>query len=722
MSIPHRRRRLRHRGSTEIGGDAAAGSRSQRRVYKVAVAGNPNCGKTSIFNALAGAHQHVGNYAGVTVETRSARVKWGGEEIELIDLPGAYSLSAVSLDERVARDFILREKPDVVINVLDAGNLERNLYLTVQLLEMGVDVVLDLNMWDEVLRGGTNINTDRLSQLLGAPVVRTIGHRRIGLGRLVLATLELLEDRHEGHRHPPVTYGHAVDDRIAELVEIIAESSCNQLPSRWYAAGLLEQSIASSDLPCLTPEQKNTVDEKIREASEHIKRTTGSDTATVISDGRYGFISGILHSVIQRGEGDRMAISRKIDNILTNRIVGFPIFLVFVWLLFQATFQLGQYPAHWIDLGVGWLAGIIASFLPPGPVENLITEGIIGGVGSVLVFLPNIMILFLGISILEDSGYMSRAAFIMDRLMRTIGLQGKAFIPMLIGFGCNVPAVMATRTLESRRERILTVLLIPFMSCSARLPVFVLFASAFFVSSAGNIVFLMYLIGVAIAILLGRILKTILFREKQVPFVMELPPYRVPTAGSALIHMWERGRVYLKKMGGVILIASVILWFLGAYPKLEPAGQAGGQVSTEVISQAERVEHSYIGRLGSVVAPAIEPLGFNWQMGVSLLTGFIAKEVVVSSMGVLYHIGEGVDEESSGLIEALRDPANGITPLAAFAFMVFVLLYTPCITVLVAIYREIGMRWAIASVFLQLGVAWISAWLIYNVGLFIGIA
>ncbi len=592
-----------------------------------------------------------------------------------------------------------------------------------------MDIILDLNMWDEAERGGTRIDSERLTELLGAPVCKTIGHRRIGMGRLVLCTLDMLAGRHQGHRHPPVTYGHTLDDRVTELAKLIRAAGCTERPSRWYAVGLLEESFDVDQMDCLDPEHAHDLQAKVQDSVQHIRKTTGEDGVTIISDGRYGYISGLLKSVLVSGEGDRMAVSRRIDNYLTNRYFGFPLFLAFIWLLFQFTFVVGQYPADWLDQGISWLATTLAQILPSGFLAQMLTEGVIAGAGSVLVFLPNILILFLGIAVLEDSGYMARAAFLMDRLMRTIGLQGKAFIPMLMGFGCNVPAVMATRTLESSRQRVLTVLLIPFMSCAARLPVYVLFASAFFAHQAGNVVFLMYILGVLAAIGVGRIFKVILFKEQQVPFVMELPPYRVPTVNAAMIHMWERGKIYLKKVGGVILIASVVLWFLGEYPKpaVDSPGGAPPVSVTEPIGNAHteqllRVQSSYIGRIGTAISPALAPLGFNWQLSVALLTGFIAKEVVVSSMGVLYHVGEDVDEKSSGLIEALRNPANGITPLAAFAFMVFVLLYTPCVTVLAAVRREIGGRWVAVSVLLQLVVAWVSAWIVYQGGLLIGLA
>lgn len=697
---------------------------SSRQLVTVAIAGNPNCGKTSIFNALAGTHRHVGNYPGVTVEKRSSRVNWESREIELIDLPGTYSLSALTLDEKVARDFIIKERPDVVLNVIDAGNLDRNLYMTTQLLEMGVDLVVVLNMWDEAEKEGLEIDTEKLAEMLGAPVVKTIGHRKVGIGRLVLATLDLLGNRQRKHHHPVVTYGHAIDDRITDLTQMISANQCNGLPPRWYAVSLLEGSINAANHQCLTGERREDISEGLKEAQEHVRKTTNIDTATIIQEGRYGYVHGLLASVTSQGFGDRMAVSRRIDDLLTHRYFGIPIFLALMWLLFQATFSLGQYPANWLDTGVGLLSGLLTAYLPLGPVTSLLTDGVIGGVGSVLVFLPNILILFLGIAVLEDSGYLSRAAFIMDRLMRMIGLQGKAFIPMLMGFGCNVPAVMATRTLESNRERVLTVLLIPFMSCSARLPVYVLFASAFFARNAGNMIFLIYIIGVIIAVLLGRVFKMVLFRGEQLPFVMELPPYRIPTANAALIHMWERGKVYLRKMGGVILVASVILWVLSSYPKAGEDSQSGAPQQTAIAqtrATSEQMRNSYVGRLGVVLAPMITPLGFNWQMGVSLLTGFFAKEIVVSSMGVLYQVGEESPEHSGGLIEALRDPKNGITPLAAFCYMLFVLLYTPCISVLTAIRKEIGTRWALVSVALQLGVAWIVAFLTYQIGVLAGL-
>ncbi len=709
-----------------------------RRIYKIALSGNPNCGKTSIFNALAGTHQHVGNYPGVTVEKRTSRINWGEQAVELIDLPGTYSLSVLTLDEKVARDFILREEPDAVINVVDSGNLERNLFLTTQLLEMGVDVVIDLNMWDEAEKSGLEIDVEKLSELTGAPVVKTIGHRRSGIDQLIKATLDLLNDKQPGHHHPPVTYGQLIDDRLVDLARLLGESGCNRLPSRWYAVSLLDETTTIAEMDCLHPNSKEQVDAKLQEAKEHIGKTTNQALTEVINDGRYGFVNGLLKAVMKKGAGDRMAISRRIDNVLTHRLLGFPIFLAFIWLLFQATFAIGDYPVQWIDAGIGLLQQLIATHLPAGLIADLLSEGIIGGVGSVMVFLPNILILFLGIAILEDSGYMSRAAFIMDRLMRAIGLQGKAFIPMLMGFGCNVPAIMATRTLESSRQRILTVILIPFMSCAARLPVFILFAAAFFAGNAGNIIFLMYIIGVIIAILIGRILRLVLFKGEEVAFVMELPPYRLPTARAALIHMWERGQVYLKKMGGVILVASVILWFLGAFPKVDEYSQAfqtqiaelevgtipGGEeriAQLEAQMALEDVQHSFIGRLGDWIEPVGQPLGFTWQMDISLISGFIAKEVVVSSMGVIYQLGDEVTEESSSLIAALHDPINGITPLTAFGFMLFVLLYTPCITVVVAIRREIGVRWMWVSLALQLTVAWIAAFLVYQMGTLFGL-
>lgn len=719
------------------------------KKLKIALAGNPNCGKTSIFNALTGARQKVGNYPGVTVEKRTGFTKHRGYEIEFVDLPGTYSLTAYSSDEKVARDYIIDYQPDAIINVIDSGNLDRNLYLTTQLLEMEADLVIDLNMWDEAERLGISIDTDKLSELLGAPIVKTIGHRGHGAKQLLDTVIDLVEGKTGVHRHAPVTYGPQVEDLVCDLTNSINRcKSCQGCPStRWLAVKLLENDIQTESKYIKNPDDVKKLQKSIRKKVRHIKKATGDDPDVVLTDGRYGYISGILKEVKRTRIGDRMKHSRQIDAFLTHRFFGYPIFLFLIWAIFQATFTFGSYPMGWIESGVGLLSRTVSSILPSGIITDLIVDGIIAGCGSVLVFLPNIMILFFGIAALEDSGYMARAAFLMDRLMHALGLHGKSFIPMIMGFGCSVPAIMATRTLESERDRKMTILLLPLMSCSARLPVYVLFAGAFFGAQAGNVIFALYFLGIAVAVGVAQILRKTLFRQEVAPFVMELPPYRVPTAKSIFMHMWERANVYLKKIGGIILIASVIIWFLSSFPKPDEYTQdyvnqidnIRTQLRGEVVAESEipdletkmaalkagkmreEIENSIIGKFGLMTAPVIAPLGLDWRLGVSLTTGFIAKEIVVSTMGVLYQIGEEEDEESQGLISALKNPVNNITPLSAVAFMIFVLIYTPCLGTLAAIKREIGVKLMLFSIFYQLILAWLLAFAVYQGGILLGL-
>ena len=711
---------------------------AKKRRFTVALAGNPNCGKTSVFNALTGAKARVGNYPGVTVEKRSARVATDDFDIEYVDLPGVYSLSAITLDESAARNFILHDEPDLVVNIIDAGNLERNLLLTTQLMEMGVRVLLVLNMWDEAEKQGLSVNEEELSRRLRSPIVKTVGHRGIGMKQLRATLSKMLLTSENSHYSSPISYGAVIDREIETIAKSVVATSCNTLPPRWYAVNLLENSVVLEEFANLALVEKADIMSQVAKSRQRIEQVLGQKSEMAVGDGRHEYIRRTINAAIKPGSGDRMAFSNRLDNILTHRFFGYPIFLFFMWLIFQTTFVLGKYPANWIDKGITAFSGLVAALLPTGFLTDLLTHGVIGGVGSVLVFMPNIMILFLGIAVLEDSGYMARAAFIMDRLMRGLGLHGKAFIPMLMGFGCNVPAIMATRTLESQRDRILTILLIPFMSCSARLSVYVLFASAFFAGSAGNVIFALYLLGVLIAVAVGWLLRKTLFTDHDIPFIIEFPPCRRPTFRVGLSHMWERGKVYLHKMGGVILIASVVLWFLGAFPRVNHYSQDyDGQIASlrqsPNPSAADRIAHlraekasedvaySFVGRLGHVVAPILQPLGFNWQMGVSLVTGFFAKEVVVSSMGVLYQIGDEVDETSTSLVKALRNPAGGVTPLIAFAFLTFVLLYTPCVSVLIAMRREIGARWMAFGVSAQLVLAWVVTFAIYQLGLLIGL-
>jgi len=711
-----------------------------RKTLKIALAGNPNSGKTSIFNHLTGARQKVGNWPGVTVEKKVGKLSHRGYDIEIVDLPGTYSLTAYSVEERAARSFLVGERPDVVIHVVDSGNLARNLYLTVQLLELGIDLVLDLNMWDEFGASGSTLDIEMLHKMLGTPIVPTVGHRGTGVRELIDAAVDLAEEREEHHRHVPIVYGPHVDDVLTELLDRIkAEPELARgYPERWFAIKLLEGDPEISGRVGGKQESRQRLLEAVERYRRHIEVATGSDAENVISEGRYGYVEGALRKSYREEAADRMELSRNLDGVFTNRFLGYPIFLAFVWVLFQVTFRFGAAPMEWIEQFVSWLGGTLGALLPESLLTDLLVDGVVGGVGSVAVFLPNIMILFLGVAVLEDTGYMARAAFLMDRLMHALGLHGKSFIPMLMGFGCSVPAILATRTLESQRDRILTVLLVPLMSCSARLPVYLLLAGTFFAERAGTVIFVIYAIGIVTAILIGRLFASTIFRSVPAPFVMELPPYRLPTARGLLIHMWERARVYLQKMGGVILVASVLLWFLGAFPRdegVEAAYEADiaalmAEATPAAVAEAGRLEadlaavqirDSYIGRAGAIVRPVVAPLGFTWEMGVGLITGFVAKEVTVSTLGVLYHVEGDAPESGRSLSAALRDPSSGITPLAAFAFMVFVLLYTPCIVTVIAVKREVGAPWTWFSVGYQLVLAWLVSFGIYQIGTLIGL-
>ncbi len=634
----------------------------------------------------------MGNWPGVTVEKKVGVRAYQGNSFRFTDLPGTYSLTAFSIEEVVVRDYLFNEKPDVVVQVVDGSNLERNLYLAVQLIELGVPLVLALNMYDELLSKGFDVDAKLLGQLLGCKVVPTVGSRGYGTGKLLKAIQETASAEESEKRDIRVNYGVEFEESLEVLTRTISEEVGKEVPSRWLAVRVLEGD--NDAMARLSPTLLSDHDfhDLYSEAIEKLEKRYPEGLEAIIADRRYGFIAGALQETLKRTGIGRRQISEKVDNVLTHRLFGMPLFLFFLWLLFQGTFKLGEYPMAWIEAGVGWLSVVMAGVLPAGPLSELVLGGVINGVGGVLIFLPNIMILFLGISVLEDSGYMARAAFLMDRLMHSLGLHGKSFIPLIMGFGCGVPAIMATRTLESRRDRLLTILITPLMSCSARLPVYILFAGTFFAAQAGNVIFGLYIFGVLLAILAGKLFSMTLFRAKGAPFVMELPPYRIPTAWTSLRHMWDRSSQYLKKMGTVILAASVIVWFLGAFPRV------GGE--------APAASDSYIGEIGKTLSPALDPLGFDWQMGVSLLTGLVAKEVVVSTMGVLYGVDDAGEEGTMGaLSNALKN--SGISPVTALAFMLFVLIYSPCIAVIVAIWRETGsLGWTAFSIGYQTTFAW----------------
>jgi len=698
--------------------------------YTIALAGNPNSGKTTIFNQLTGSHQKVGNWGGVTVEKKEGVARFNGIEYVIIDLPGTYSLSAYSLEEVIARDYIIEGKPDLVVHVVDAGNLERNLYLTTQLIELGAPLVIALNMFDEAQSKGLEVDYDHLSKLLGIPMVPTVGHRGKGIDKLMEAVGKAISDRGSRSRHLQLPYGREIEDEIDEIQHAIlsVDGLADRHSPRWLAVKLLEDDAVVKKR--LELRSTDGILAQAMISRDHIQEMFDDDVETVLTDRRYGFVAGALRETTRMSKEQRQTISDHIDNVLTNRLLGFPVFFLFMWALFQLTFSLGAHPQAWIATGINLASKVMIGVMPPSLLRDLMVDGILGGVGGVLVFLPQILILFLGISVLEDTGYMARAAFIMDKVMHTLGLHGKSFIPLIMGFGCNVPAIMATRTLESRRDRLLTILINPLMSCSARLPVYVLVAGTFFGVAAGHVIFSLYLLGIVLAIGVGQIFRRTLFRGDATPFVMELPPYRIPTMQSTLIHMWEKGSIYLKKMGGLILSFSIIIWFLGAFPRHSasaPASISNTSIEAAVTDSASSPDNppthdlsdTYIGKIGRVIEPAMRPLGFDWQMSVALLTGFVAKEVVVSTMGVLY--GSDKAENSQAAVEhgLKRSIAS---PLIAYAFLVFVLLYTPCLATVITIRREAGgWKWAALAVGYELVLAWAMTFVIYRGGHLLGL-
>ena len=710
----------------------------------IALAGNPNAGKTTIFNHLTGARQKVGNWPGVTVEKKEGECHYKGQTHRIVDLPGTYSLTAYSVEEIVARNFILEDKPDVVVDVIDASNLERNLYLAVQLIELNIKLVFAMNMVDVARARGIIVDYDHLSRLLGVPIVQTVGTKGQGLDELMDKVQEVAEDRDTVSRHIHINYGSEVEEEISHIrkaLEADPELRRAYYP-RWTAVKLIENDPEIVKKAEASPASEIIMGQ-VNKSRKHLQELFDEDPETLIAEARYGFISGALKETMRLSPAAKKTMSDKIDQFVTNRLLGYPIFLLFIYLLFQGTFTLGAYPMEWIEALVDLAGRAVSAIVPPGLLQDLLVNGIISGVGGVVVFLPNILFLFLGISLLEDTGYMARAAFIMDRVMHTLGLHGKSFIPLIMGFGCNVPAIMAARTLETRRDRLLTILINPLMSCSARLPVYVLLAGAFFQGQEGNIIFALYLLGIVLAILMGQIFKRTLFKGEAAPFVMELPPYRLPTIKSLLIHMWDRTKIYLRKMGGVVLVFSVIIWFLGAFPQEVPYSQDYQAQIQQIESQLksntfvapeqkkaleqkigllkqkmaeEKLEHSYIGQLGHFLEPALKPLGFDWRLAISLATGFVAKEVVVSTLGVLYQAGDEANEGSAGLRKAIREK-SGLTPITAFGFMCFVLIYVPCLVTVITIWRETGSAgWTAFSVGYLIALAWIVAFLIKKAG------
>jgi ferrous iron transport protein B len=688
-------------------------------VIDVALVGNPNCGKTTLFNFASGSKEHVGNFSGVTVDSKTATFRQNGYKFNLTDLPGTYSLTAYTPEEIYIRKHILENVPDVIVNVVDSSNLERNLFLTTQLIDMDIRVVIALNMYDELTEKGDRLAYDALSKLFGIPIVPTVSPKGTGITELFSRIIDVYEERDQIMRHVHINYGQEIEKSIKKIQDKIWEdkSLTDQVSSRYLAIKLLEKD--NEALSFMTGSFKY---QEIKEISgKEIKRLESEyydDCNTLITDAKYGFIAGALKETFQQNTQKRSGKTRseKIDNFLTHKIFGFPLFLLFLWLMFQSTFVLGEYPKQWIEQVVGWIGSQVSVLMPAGPFKDLLVDGIITGVGSVIVFLPNILILFLFISFMEDTGYMARAAFIMDKVMHKIGLHGQSFIPLIMGFGCNVPAIMVTRTLKDRNDRLLTMLINPFMSCSARLPVYILIAGAIFPKYAGTVIFGLYLIGIALAVLMALIFKRTLFRQKEAPFVMELPPYRIPTFKVIFRHMWDKGQQYLKKMGGVILIAVILIWALEYFP-------AGGKTA----NQNKTLENSYIARIGKTFEPLIKPLGFDWKMGVSLITGAAAKEVVVSTMGVLYDSGHYPEEGPKKNLqyflanERFNDGPNKgeivFTPLVGISYLLFILIYMPCVAVVATVRKESGhWKWALFLITYTTLLAWILSFLVYQIG------
>ena len=690
----------------------------RNNVINVALVGNPNSGKTSIFNTLSNQNEHVGNYSGVTVDAKTGSFNYKGYRINLTDLPGTYSIAAYSPEELYVRRHLFEQIPDVIINSVVASNVERNLFLTTELIDMNLRTVMALNMYDEMLASGAVIDYEHLGGMLGVPIIPTVAKNGRGLDKLLDTVIDLFEGNDNTIRHIHINYGQVIEEQIAPLSAELhkADDLPQQFPVRYWALKLLEGDKEALNLlgNCFElPRWKNMAENSARK----IQTQLGVDVETAISGAKYGFIDGALQETYKPGNRDIQKKTRRIDRLVANRWLGFPIFVLAMWLMFSAVFVLGAYPQEWIEKLFTMLGDSVASLMPAGALRDLVVNGIISGIGSVAVFIPQILILYLFISLMEDSGYMARAAFIMDRIMHKMGLHGKSFIPMLMGFGCNVPAIMATRTIESRSSRIITVLITPFMSCSARLPVLILFAGAFFPEHAALVLIVMYLLGIAVAFMTARLLRLVKYHKDETPFVMELPPYRWPTLRATLQHMWDKCAQYLKKIGTVILLSTVVIWFLGYYPREKSTEGRVQSSEYRVQSTDDGVQGdginagSFIGMLGRFIEPVMEPLGFNWRSSVAIITSIPAKELVVSTLGVLYS-----SDSDEGLKEDLR-VSGDFTPRSAASFMVFILLFFPCIATVATIAEETKSRWwALFSVVYNTAVAWGVAFLVYTIG------
>lgn len=681
----------------------------RRKVIKVALVGNPNCGKTSLFNMASGSHEHVGNYSGVTVDAKEGNFEHGGYRFVLVDLPGTYSLSAYSPEELYVRRNLIEEMPDVVVNVIDASNLQRNLYLTTQLIDMNLRVVMALNMYDELVEKGDKLDIRQLGYLLGMPVVPTVSRNGKGLEELFNTVVQIYEnsDPHIA-RHIHINHGAELEysiDRIKALIQKNTDIRY-KYSTRYLSIKYLETDKEIESVVERLPNRDEIIAARFEE-HKRVAELLGTSVESALVDAKYAFVQGALAETYEPYQGKRRknTLTDRIDALVTNKWLAFPVFFLLLYIVFSGTFKIGEYPMQWIEWFVSKFGAFVSSVMTDGWLKDLIVDGVIGGVGSVLVFLPNILLLYMFISLLEDSGYMARAAFIMDRLMHKIGLHGKSFIPMIMGFGCNVPAVMATRTIESPKSRLITMLVIPFMSCAGRMPVYILIAGAFFPGHAGIVLLGLYALGIIVAVMAAKVMS-LFFKDDDLPFVMELPPYRVPTAKSIFRHTWEKGKQYLSKMSGIILICSVFLWFLSYFPNHDAYS-----------SSREQQEHSFIGYVGKAVEPVLEPLGFDWRMGVGIVAGVGAKELVVSTLGVMYADDEPIDENAvTDGTRLQRALTRSVTPAGALAYMVFILLYFPCIATFVAIKNESGSwKWAIMTAVYTIAMAWIAAFLTFTV-------
>ncbi len=715
------------------------------KTINIALVGNPNCGKTTIFNAISGSKERVGNYSGVTVDIHKATFKSKGYTFNFYDLPGTYSLTAYSTEEIYVREFIYEQTPDIVINVLDSTNLERSLFLTTQLIDMDLRTILALNMFDEMQKNKLELDQQELAKLIGIPIVPTVSSKGIGIDALIDKAIEVFEGKDKFSRHVHISYGKELEKSIQRIRQKVKEFKpiTDKISSRFIAIKLLERDKQILELLsnyANFDEIKEITDKEVKK----IELLESDDSETVVTNAKYSFVSGALKQTYKDPAEGKKTRSEQIDSVLTHKYFGFPIFTALLFFMFWTTFKLGNYPMDWIDLGVATLSDLVGKIVPEGMLNDLLVDGIISGTGSVLVFLPNILILFFFISLLEGSGYMARAAFIMDNIMHRFGLHGRSFIPMIMGFGCNVPAILATRSMRNRGDRILTMLIIPFMSCSARLPVYILIISAFFVKYQAWILIGIYAVGIIFAFLTAQILNKTVFKNKETPFVMELPTYRLPTLRNVIYHMWDKTQHYLRKIGTIILIGVIIVWALEYFPRtsentenfktqitsieenesLSKTEKANEIAFIEHEQESDRLINSYLGRMGQVIEPVMRPLGFDWKMSISLLAGLPAKEIVVSTMGVIYQTSD--HENTVSLQKKLQDEKfqSGkkkgeiiFTTPTALAFLIFILIYFPCIGVVATIKNEAGSwKWAAFAVFYTTGLAWLAAFLVQNIG------